>query len=53
MATKQQVLESLRRLERVKRELGIIPRMELIVCNKKINTEIKFDLRSLNKNEHI
>lgn len=53
MATKQQVLASLRRLERVKRELGFIPRMELTVCNKNINTKIKFDLRSLNKNEHI
>lgn len=52
MATRQQVCESLRRLEALKRELGIIPKMELIVCNKNKFTKSKFNLRSLNKNEH-
>lgn len=28
------------------------PRMELIVCNKNKFTKSKFNLRSLNKNEH-
>lgn len=47
MATRQQVLESLISLERVKREMGILPKMELLKTgNKSIGT---FDLRELNK----
>ena len=49
MATRQQVIESLIRLENVKKELGIRPRMVLVHCGGFISSH-SFDLRSLNQN---
>lgn len=48
MATRQQVIESLIRLENVKKELGIRPCMVLVHCGGSMSHS--FDLRSLNQN---
>lgn len=49
MATRKQVVESLRRLEELKREMGIIPRLKLVICNPKLVFENKKENHSFTK----
>lgn len=48
MTTREQVCESLRRLEQIKREIGIKPKLGLVICKGSSNYD--FNLWELNRN---